>query len=496
MQRKTPMNKNKFSLPLLLLFLITGAVARCWNINQSFWWDEIWSTMAYANASSVWRVVSDLGYYFNNHVLYSLLCRLSIGVLGESEITARLPSLLLGLLGIVALYSFGKKITGTAPALLAAFFLSISAFHVDHSTEARGYSGFALCSILSSFYYLTALASNKSKDWFWFAGFTVLGFYFHPCMIAVSAAQFFSALLFFGGLQIRGGSTIFPRSAALRSFLFFLLASAVVTLILYAPLLHDFFVNLRKVRIVHVDRGPFLISLLHSILPGIISAKGAVLYGVFFISGLTLIFKKSIQAFIYFVVLLFVPVALYLLANPMFVFERYFIYTLPVALLIVAGGICRIAGSAPVKDHYKAVLIIAFAACITYVQAPAIKKIVTQDRQNYREAIEYVEQAAGRQAGCAVFSIGYAGEHFKYYAHMPVVIPRSYDEFVRMLEGKQHVWCLITAWLPSLRPPSEDIKLYEEEPEHEKIYQYIMKYFTLKKSYSSRYPVQVYYLER
>ena len=69
--------------------LLTGGVLRSWNSDQSFWWDEIWSTMTYVKAQSLWKVVSSLGYYFNNHILYSLLARAFVAVLGESELVAR-----------------------------------------------------------------------------------------------------------------------------------------------------------------------------------------------------------------------------------------------------------------------------------------------------------------------------------------------------------------------------------------------------------------------
>ena len=69
------MVKDKGSVSLIVGALLTGCVLRCWNINQSLWWDEIWSTMTYVKADSLWDAVSSLGYYFNNHIFYSLLAR-------------------------------------------------------------------------------------------------------------------------------------------------------------------------------------------------------------------------------------------------------------------------------------------------------------------------------------------------------------------------------------------------------------------------------------
>ncbi|MCK7467607.1 MAG: glycosyltransferase family 39 protein [Desulfosudis oleivorans] len=93
--------------------------------------------------------MSKLGYYFNNHVLYSLLCRISIKAFGETELTARLPALLLGMSCIFSLFIVGKHLFDEQSGLLASFLLAISAFHIDHSSEARGYAG--ISALLASF---------------------------------------------------------------------------------------------------------------------------------------------------------------------------------------------------------------------------------------------------------------------------------------------------------------------------------------------------------
>ena len=56
-----------------------------------------------------------------------------------------------------------------------------------------------------------------------------------------------------------------------------------------------------------------------------------------------------------------------------------------------------------------------------------------------------------------IFSIGYAGEHFRYYASGTTIqTPQTVDELSSLMQGKKEVWCLITAWLPDIRPPYED----------------------------------------
>ena len=77
---------------------LVAVVLRCWNITQSFWWDEIWSTMAYATAPSLWQTISSVGYYFNNHMLlFTAGTFFNTMLLGENEIAARLPAVIMGL---------------------------------------------------------------------------------------------------------------------------------------------------------------------------------------------------------------------------------------------------------------------------------------------------------------------------------------------------------------------------------------------------------------
>jgi 4-amino-4-deoxy-L-arabinose transferase-like glycosyltransferase len=485
---------GKRSTMLVGLALLTGGVLCCWNSGQSFWWDEIWSTMTYVKAPSLWNVVSSLGYYFNNHILYSLLARAFIAVLGESELVARLPAVLMGLLAIVVLFQFGKAFLGVPAGSLASLLLAFSAFHIDHSSEARGYSGLVLFSLLSSYYFIKGLKENQSTSWMAYVLFTVLGFYSHVFMFAVSVSQFLSALMLAGGRQWASGSTaITPRT--LRNFFLALLCSGITTLLIYSPVLPAFFRNLGRMQVVTVSRVPFVVSLVQSLLPGCNSSAGGMLYGILFVAGLFGILKKDSTLFLYFLVLCMLPLSLYLAINPMFVFERYFIFTLPAVLLIVGEGMVVL--TTRLRGIYKNGVITALLALLVFLQVPAIGRTVNQDRQNYREAIRYVEGEMRNTTGDLIFSIGYAGEHFRYYASdSTIATPETLDELSALMQGKDRIWGLITAWLPDIRPPYEDRDLYSERPGQTEIYNYVKKEFMLKKTYLSKYPVEVYYLQR
>ncbi|MBW2554841.1 MAG: glycosyltransferase family 39 protein, partial [Deltaproteobacteria bacterium] len=335
---KETTTRDKSLLLFLGFVLLTGCVLRCWNINQSFWWDEIWSTMPYVKTGSLWHVVSSLGYYFNNHILYSLLARVSINIFGESEFAARLPALIMGLLAVTMVFKFGKTFLGTPCGFIAAVLLAVSAFHIDHSSEARGYSGLALFALLSSFYFLKGLKRDGFNSWILYIVFTVLGFYAHVFMIAVSISQFFSSFLFvvvekWGSLK--DGIT----KKAFKHFLVSLSCAGIAVILIYSPILATFFYNMSKVQFVNVNRIPFVMSLLNSFFPGVLCITGNIIYGILFFFGMYCTLRKDPHLFIYLFVMLVLPLSLYLFINPMFVFERYFVFALPFALLIVSQGV-------------------------------------------------------------------------------------------------------------------------------------------------------------
>ena len=488
------MTVDKRSSSVVGLALLIGGVLRCWNIDQSFWWDEIWSTMTFVKAQFLWDVVNSLGYYFNNHLLYSLLARAFIAVLGESESVARLPAVIMGLLAIVALFQFGKAFLGVSVGCLASLLLAVSAFHIDHSSEARGYSGLVLFSILSSYYFIKGLQADGYTSWMAYVLFTVLGFYSHVFMIAVSISQFISVLICAGG-----GKWVLSNSAmsqrALRHFLCALLCAGITTLLIYSPVLPAFFRNLGRMQVVTVSRVPFAASLVQSLLPGCNSTAGGITYGILFVAGLIGMLKKDSMLCVYVLVLSVFPLFMYLMINPMFVFERYFIFTLPAVLLMISQGIVGLTGKVP--GVYRQGVVIGVMSLILFLQAPAIGTTINRDRQNYREAMRYVEGALGDETDDLVFALGYAGEHFQYYASdCTIVMPETLEELSSLMEGNGRFWCLITAWLPDIRPPYEDKALYAETPQQTNLYNYVKKHFELRKTFSSRYPVEVYFLER
>ena len=75
---------------------------------------------------------------------------------------------------------------------------------------------------------------------------------------------------------------------------------------------------------------------------------------------------------------------------------------------------------------------------------------------------------------------------------MPVIVPEKFAEFKSHVDSQAEVWCLISAWLPELRPAHEPMQLYAEDPQHQMIYDYVKTNFELVIHYSALYPTYVY----
>jgi 4-amino-4-deoxy-L-arabinose transferase-like glycosyltransferase len=478
--------------PIVLAAIVAaGLFLRCLNIQQGLWWDEIWSTLEYATSSSWWYTISRLGYYFNNHPLYSILCRLSIQVLGLTELSVRLPSLVLGVATLPVLYCLARPLAGAVPALLATFLLAISAFHIDHSTEARGYAAMVFCGLLTTHFFFNALRTGIRRYWVLYVVCTFLGFCFHVYMAQFSLVQLVCCLLLLADQRLRKPQSPQLYEGALKQLIIALGVGAALTLAAYAPMLRFFIANAGKVKFYSVDRLPFVVDMYQTVLPGVTTLPGMLVYSILTLCGLLYLRTRSAILCLYVIFMCNLPVLLYLQLNPMFVSTRYFLPIVPFSLLVLACGIEWLSKALRLSGVKKFLFLTALLCVIAALQLPSIGKVILENRQHYREAIDFVEKHAVERDP-VVFAIGYAGSHFRHYAKVPVIVPETFAEFKARVDEGREVWCLISAWLPELRPAHESVELYAEDPQHVLIYDYVTSNFQPAAQYPARYPTYVY----
>jgi hypothetical protein len=150
--------------PCLVLALLVAAAAilRFHALGQkSVWIDE---GVSIEMARLDWyNFVRILWRHEANMALYTLLLRCWLPF-GDSERWIRTLSVLPALATIPAVYVLGRKLFDARVGLMAGFLLTIHAFHVRYSQEARSYSLFAFLSVLSCIYFLKFLEHPSSRN--------------------------------------------------------------------------------------------------------------------------------------------------------------------------------------------------------------------------------------------------------------------------------------------------------------------------------------------
>jgi mannosyltransferase len=153
------MTKNYKLLILLILFL--GFLMRLTSINQSFWLDEAIGAVAvkefgYADIVTVFMRAD------NHPPLYYLFLKFWTEMFGFSELSLRLPSVILGVATIYLTILIAFKVSQKrSVAISAGLFLLTSQFHIYYSQEARMYSMAAFFAALLIYSFLFILERDK-----------------------------------------------------------------------------------------------------------------------------------------------------------------------------------------------------------------------------------------------------------------------------------------------------------------------------------------------
>lgn len=143
---------NKFNVNTILRFwmgsrgflfviLLVALAVRIWGIDsRDVWYDEALTILQSNKSISQINidVPTPVHYYFVHVAL----------LFGRSTLILGLPSVILGLLTIVLVYASAKKLSGTNVALVTAFLLAISPMHIEFSQQILFFSYFVFFSSL------------------------------------------------------------------------------------------------------------------------------------------------------------------------------------------------------------------------------------------------------------------------------------------------------------------------------------------------------------
>lgn len=380
--------KKKRESLIICMILILAAFLRLFRLGyQSLWIDEINAVIL--AGKNIYKIIftgdpTPPFIYSVNHFWQKL---------GNSDFMVRMPSVILGVLSIYAIYKLARTFFGVKEALFSSFLISISLYHIIYSQEAaRPYTALILFSLLSFYCLYQMFQAYQKKYAISFVIFSVLNFYTHYFAIFVLAIEAIIAVIFILQNIFKKKET---RSIIKQSFRFFSVMFWIFVFCL--PYLY-FFILATKSGLAE-ERAVFNPIYYKNLLCRYGAGNGLALfvYNLFFASGiLSLARKDKIREILFLLIWLFLPFLMLSFLNLSHFFHiRYVIFTYPAYIVIVSKGITNILDMKllkPLKKMALALIIIIFLGLSfiplrLYYQMPA-------RLGDWKGAIEYVYSKA------------------------------------------------------------------------------------------------------
>lgn len=148
---------------VLIGLLVLGYALRIHRLqNRGVWWDEGWSVfVARGSPGDVVRQTAT-----DRHPpLYFLLLHSWTRAVGDGEFAARLPSVMVGTLVIAATFTLTRRVGGIKAALLAALVVAVSRFAIGWSQEIRQYILASLLAVLAIWAAILAWNSGRTRHY-------------------------------------------------------------------------------------------------------------------------------------------------------------------------------------------------------------------------------------------------------------------------------------------------------------------------------------------
>lgn len=129
---------------------------------ESLWGDEA-ATLGQASKPTLHDVIYDG--FGGDPPLYQILLHEWFKAFGSSDIAARIPAAVFGVVCVIAVYFAGRSLVGSQLGALGALILAIMPYHIWYSQQVRSYSLFSIAG-LGTFYFLhRATTTNRRADW-------------------------------------------------------------------------------------------------------------------------------------------------------------------------------------------------------------------------------------------------------------------------------------------------------------------------------------------
>lgn len=402
---------------LCLCLVVVAAIAlRGHRLGTDLWLDEIGVVSTYAARP----LIEIYAHYLSpgNHLLNSLLVKLSVSAFGESEWSARFPAAAFGVATIPIMYFAAREAMSRAASVGAALLLAISYHHIYFSQNARGYSAHLFFALLSSALLASVLRREHSLKWTAYVLAMALGF-----AALMTTAFLFAAHITVGAIAIasRRRRGIPARHLALRLGTAFSVAG-LLGFQIYAVSIPDVVAIYQSVYSVQ-GSGYILLSrelaaeLMRGVSAGFILGVSALPFAAVAAAGLLILMRRSwpLAASL---LLSLVWTVVYLVVRGQSIAPRLFLVVVPLAILscmasIDAVGARLSAKLAPGSRLRRGTIILSASALPGALSLLALPAYYAAPKQAYRAAIRYIE--AQRGAAEQVIVVYPAVGGFRYY---------------------------------------------------------------------------------
>lgn len=417
---------------MIWLILILALVLRLINLNQSLWFDEA-INVVYAQTSDFWWFVTKYPIGdFHPPGWFAILWNWG-RIFGFSEISVRMPSVILGVGTVGLTYLLGKEFFNKKVGLFASLLLALAPLHIYYSQEARMYV-FAAFAVTSSFYFLNRLTLKKSWAGLGFVISLVLVLYSDYLAYLVIPAQIIYLIwvrkfnkkvlvsYLIAGVALFPWLNIFPLQLQTG-------INKSINLPGWGQVVGGS--NVKDLLMIPLKIFFGKVTVLNKYLYMGIAAFVGVVNGSIFIFGL----KKLDQSTKLLISWIFIPVILAFLISFFIPVLSYFrmIFILPPIYLIIGKGI----ESLPKKFALPAIVFICFVSVVSlvgYYLNPQFQ------REDWREAVKFVSQKMDNQT-LVVFENNEIPAPVKYYSNDLLNFrPGLSENLLKDLEDKKKVF--------------------------------------------------------
>lgn len=418
--------------------ILCAVVLRLYSLDIGIWFDEMLTHVNYMPLS-VGQIVSTY-HDANNHVLFSVLARLSLSLFGDSVWALRLPAACFGIGSIWALYALARRVSSTRESLFAVALMVFSFHHIWFSQNARGYTALLFFSLLSSAWLLDAIRHGSPRKWMLYSLAVVLGAYTHLTMGLVALAHFaiYIACLF-RNTPYRWNGLIYGFIPV--GLLTFQVYALVLPSVVSGALLNS---GLQGPDTEWTNPLWALMEVVNGLQVGFAGGGVALVAVAVFGVGL-LDFLRTRPAV---AALFLIPVLVGLTAMTSIgytLFPRFFFFGMGFGIIILIRG-------AMLSGQYLSRLIrlsepwparMGMLLCVGIVSVSLLSlRYVYLPKQNYAGAIDLIERE--RQEGDRIVTIGIAGFPFNAYYEKDWENVKTLNELDKLARGTGRTWLIYT----------------------------------------------------